>query len=270
MLNLNRAFQGKMDIINDLVLYVDESGDEGFKFSSNCSEWFVVGGIALTSQQSNEMIKTLKEYRDKYAPQKKISKLSFKEMTHLNRKNALSMLSIHKYIGLSSVFYKPKIDPADRMCTYPSMYFVGVKNIIERATWLTSQYKKNKVHILISTRNHIVTTDLQKYLFDTSINAHANLSYMNKLGVVALSTPENNEKLLLADYAAASIFQYLEKTGEARLTEQVYFDLYLKKKLYSSTHPKYGGVWGNGIKCTPTDQVLIENSGILEEGSHSI
>ncbi len=268
--NINPKYDGKIDLEEDLVAYIDESGDEGFDFTTKCSKWFVVGGVVTTFNESNNMLQSIKDYIAKHNPQKSINKMSFKELGHNQRKDVLTMVARNNYLGVCSVFYKPKIDPKDPMCTYPSMYFVAVKNLIERLSWIPQQFNKRRVHVIISNRNSIPVVNLKTYLFTNSVVADKNLTYFNKLGLVGLSTPQRINKLLLADYASASIFQCLEKTGEANIAEPIYFDLYLKKKLYSSNHSKYHGVWNNGFKCTPGDKDLIEHSGILEEGSHKL
>jgi len=269
--NLNPDFKGKFDINNDLVAFLDESGDEGFKFeTTTCSKWFVVGGIILTHNESNSMVNGINEFILKYCSNKPINKTSFKELSHNQRKNLLGILSKYNYQAISSAFYKPKIDPSNNLCTYPSMYFVAVKNLIERLTWVTNQFNKKRVHILISNRNSISSQNLQQYLFVNSINANKNLFYKNNLGMVCLSTPNNNNKLLLADYASSCIFHALEKTSEAQVVENIYCDIFLKGRMYSSNHKKYGGVWKNGFKCTPDDKGLIDYLGILEEGSGSL
>jgi hypothetical protein len=270
MANLNLNFNGEILPKEDLVAYVDESGDEGFNFSRpNHCKWFVVSAIVSSLDESNNMLQSLHSYMQKYKPTKRITKMSFKDLDkHNDRKNLLGMISKHKYLTTHSVFYKPNIDQNDPLYTYPSMYFVGIKNLIERLSWLTKQYNKRKIHIAISNRNSIPSINMQTYLFTTSVSAERNLTYFDKLGKVVLSTPHINPKLLFADYASYSMRVCLEKETEAQVVEPTYFNILLKDKLFSSNHPKYNGVWNNGIKCTPGNKQLIEYDGILNEGSH--
>jgi hypothetical protein len=265
--NINESFTGKFDFENDLYAFIDESGDEGFDFSKQCTKWFITSAIVMTPAESNEMLATLELFQTKYCQNSRIDKISFKDLKHNHRKNILGMLKKHLYLSTNSVFYKPRIDPDDRICTFPSMYFIGIKNLVERLSWLCNQYEKQRVHILISNRSNVDKDKLRKYLFETSFSAGKNMTYKSKLGVVSVSTPSNHPKLILADYSASTIFHALEKTSEAEVTEPLYFDIYLKGKMYSTNYEKYKGVWRNGLKCTPDDKSLIEYSGILEEGS---
>jgi len=271
--NINPYYKiAKIDLKNDLVAYIDESGDEGFKFAKNCTKWFVTSAIALSFPESNEMLKALNGFASKYCSNKKInSHKSFKDLSHGKRKNVLGMLKNHNYLTVHSCFNKEKIDPNDTLTTYPSMYFVGIKNLIERLSWITKQYGKDRVHILISNRNSIPSANLSKYLFKWSVRAARNMTYLDKLGCVSLSTINNHPKLLLSDYTASSMFQCLEKTGEANIPEKVFFEIFLKGKLFSSNHSIYKGVLKNGFKCTPEEcSDILYLDDILEEGTHKL
>lgn len=269
MLNLNPGFIGKFDQSSDLLGYIDEAGDEGFNFSSACTKWFAVGGIILTPNESTNMSNSLSTCAAKHFRTKSQNNWSFKDLTHQQRKSVLGSLAKHTYLGFGSVFHKPDIEPNDPLCTYPSMYFVGIKNVIERMSWAAAQLNKRRVHIMISTRNGIAAVNLKTYLFTNSIIAKRNLSYQDKIGVVSLGTPQVNPRLLFADYAASSLFQCLEKTSEANIPDTIFSDIYLKGRMYRSSHTGHEGVWSNGVKCTPGDKTLIEYGGILEEGSHN-
>lgn len=274
MQNINPNWNGAIDTTKDLVAYIDESGDDGFDFSKGCTQWFVASSIISTHENSNILFDKIKEFNAEKLPQRKFSKISFKDLSHSQRRVVLGYLknANANYLSINSAFYKPSINKDDPMCTYPSMYFIGIKNLIERISWLTSQYNKRCAHILISNRNKIKIEELREYLFVTSLAAGKNMAYTNSIGCVSLSSIENHPKLLLSDYSASTIFQALElKNDNSGVPETAYFDIFLKNKLYSSNHKNYSGVWRNGLKCTPDSQDLLYNkSGILEEGSHKL
>lgn len=269
MKNLNKFYKPNItDTSEDFYAYIDEAGTEGFDFDKS-EKWFIVSAIFSTLQHFEGMLETLDEFINEHGSGTRIKKLSFKKMRHNKRKIILGMLSNrHEYMTIHSAFCKPEINPDNNLCEYPSMYFVGVKNLIERLTWATSQYKKRRINIYISTRNHIASSDLEQYLFTNSIKANKNLMYIDRLGKVALGTPNTNRKLLFADYTASSMFRCLNFTTEANVNEPIYFNIFQKNRLFSSNHEKYKGVWSNGFKCTPSKKELIEECGILEEGTH--
>lgn len=271
MTNLNPNFNGGIDIANDILAYIDESGDDGFKFDKGCTKWFAVSALVTNYAEIQRMNNTLVTFKNKYKSQTTTySRLSFKNLSHNSRRDVLAMLSNHKYLSVHSVFYKPEIEPNDRICTYPSMYFVGVKNCIERLSWLAKKHNKKRVHILISSRATIKNDELSKYLFSYSVLAQKNLTYHEKIGQVSLNTEDNCPRLLFGDYCASAMRFCLEKTGEANMPESIYAEIFLKGKLFTSCHQQYKGVWNNGLKCTPNDQRYMEYAGILEEGTHEI
>ena len=266
--NLNSAFTGKIDIDHDLYAYIDESGVECFDFKKvGVSKWFNVSAFISKPNVVNQMVEYIDNYRQKRCIQKKIERMTAKELQHLQRKDLFIGLSRYNFITSHSLFYKPKIDPKDRLVTYPSMYFVGVKNVIERITWCTKQHVKRKTHVIISNRNNIKAQEIKDYLFDRAITK---LYYPERLGIVKLCNIDQNYKLLLADYSAFSLRMALEESGDPPATEPYYFDWFQKGKLYSSNYGEYTGIWRNGLKLYPADKTLITKSDILDEGSHKL
>jgi hypothetical protein len=266
--NLNSAFNGKIDFGNDLYAYIDESGDEGFDFNKNgVSKWFNVSALIASPNICNDMVDHIKRYRDTRLSQRSLERMSAKELRHSNRKDLFLGLSKYKFLKIHSLFYKPGIDPSDRLVTYPSMYFVGVKNVLERISWCTKQYNKNRAHVTISNRNSIKSEVLKTYLFKTSFKANTNLAYPEKLGNIKLCNFDHISQLLLADYSAFSLRLAFEETGNPPCSEPYYFQWFQQGKLYKSAHNKFGGIWSNGIKIIPSTEEFKEKCDILNEGS---
>ncbi len=266
--NLNPNYSDGIEIENDLYAFIDESGDEGFDFTkSGVSKWFNVSAFICKPQVAVLMVQRIEEYRNKRLPQRPIERMDSKELKHNQKQDVFISLSSFKFITTHSLFYKPKIDPKDNLVTYPSMYFVGVKNVLERISWCTNQYKKRRTHIIISNRNNIKAEDMQNYLFHNSVVANKNLTYQNRLGLVKLSNFNQKPQLLLADYSAFSLRKVFEEEGDPPSISPYYFDMFQKGKLFSSTHKKWRGIWGCGLKITPSDKSLIKHSGILNEGT---
>lgn len=269
--NLNPHFNGVINESKDLYAFIDESGDEGFDFSkSGTSKWFNVSAFVSEPSVSRKMVTHLKEYCSNKFPGKPIMKMDSKELKHNQKKDIFTSLSSFNFSTIHSLFYKPDINPKDSLYTYPSMYFVGIKNVIERISWLTKQYGKERTHLIISSRNSIKKVELKTYLFQNSVMANKNLTYMNKLGIIKLSTFDQRPQLIIADYVAYTLRMVVEKIGNPPTPEPYYFDMLQKDKLFRSDHKFYGGVWRNGLKCTPDNINLLRQSGILDEGSHKV
>lgn len=267
--NFNPHFNGSINESTDAYAFIDESGDEGFDFTKDgVTKWFNVSAIMMRPATARQMIQYIKQYRDKKCPTKELHRMDSKELNHNRKKDLFNGLSTYKFVTTHSLFYKPNIDPKDNLLTYPSMYFVGVKNVIERISWATKQFGINRTHILISNRSSIKKIEMKRYLFHNSVVANRNLFYTNKLGIIKLVNFDSKPYLLLADYAAYTLRVAVEEQGDPPKADPYYFDWFQKSKLFSSTHEKFNGVWRCGIKCTPDDKSLIQHSGILDEGSH--
>lgn len=269
--NLNLSFREKIDIEKDLFAYIDESGDDGFGFSNpGTSKWFNVSAFVSKPETAKKMIDEIRNYKKEYLPQKTIERMSSKDLKHNHKKGLFLTLAKYKFVTIHSLFYKPKIDPNDRLALYPSMYFVGIKNVIERITWCVKQSEKRRAHVLISNRNNIKSLELKEYLFKNSFLANKNLCYLEKLGIVKLTNFNLKPELLLADYAAYTLRFIFEEIGNPPAPEPYYYDMYQKGKLFFSEHPIYNGIWGNGLKLTPNERSLIHNGDILNEGTHKV
>lgn len=265
--NINPNYKDKIDESKDLYAFIDESGDEGFDFEKS-TKWFNVSAIMIKPHIAKQMLNFLKKYKNKKYPTKKMHRLDSKHLKHNVKKDIFNTLNEYDFLTTHSIFYKPKIDPRDRLVTYPSMYYVGLKNVLERISWATKQFNFRRAHVLISNRCSIKKEDVSSYLFEKSISANKNLFYLNKIGIVSLVNFNKKNHLLLADYVAYTTRVALEEQGNPPKADPYYFNWLQKDKLFSSDHDIYSGVWSNGLKCTPNDKSLIQQSGILDEGSH--
>lgn len=269
--NINIEYTGGINEQTDLVGFIDESGDEGFDFTKDgVTDWFNVSALICRPTVARSMVNYIRDYISKSKLTRPLHKMTFKQLRHETRRDLSAGLNRYKFLTTHSIFFKRKINLKNNLVRYPSMYFVGIKNVIERMTWCASQYKCSRIHIIISNRNAIRVTDLQTYLFVNSVNAKKNLWYKDRLGIVKLANFNQRPQLLLADYAAYTLRAALEKTGDPLVIQPWYFDLFQKGKLYSSNHKKWKGIWRCGIKCTPDDKSLIQHGGILDEGSHQV
>ena len=269
--NINPNYSENIDVEKDLYAYIDESGDECFDFSkSGASKWFNVSAIITTPAIFYQMIDEIKEYHSSKNLQRALQNMSSKELKHKQKKDVYNSLNPYSFITIHSLFYKPEIDPSDNLVVYPSMYFVGIKNVIERITWCVQQCGKRRGHVLISNRNRIKSDDLAEYLFRNSVLANRNLYYENRLGIVALSNFGSRIQFLFADYSAYTLRFVFEENGTPPRSEPYYFDMFQRGKLFYSEHPKYTGVLNNGLKVTPSTLQIINNSDIWNEGSHKI
>lgn len=273
--NINPNYSRTTDGYNcsqDFFAYIDEAGDENFdNTKQGYREWFTVSAFIVSKQNANMLLDILKNFSKAKLKDRPLYKMSFKELKHNQSVELFAQLSNIEYQTIHCIFHKPSlIENNHSACRYPSMYFYGTLDLLERISWLTKQEGKRKTHILISSRNHIKTTELEGYLFEKSLHSGSskNMIFPERIGQTSLSNSSNHPLLNLGDYAASAMYQTLNPKTSKLVVEKIFFDTLLKEKIFSSEHPKYKGIWGNGIKCIPEVKDKILYKDILEEGSH--
>src|SRR5688572_4539788 len=93
------------------VVYIDESGDEGFKFNGNgngggSSEWFVLSAVAVRAHNDITIMRTVAKVREQLGKRLNFA-LHFRNLTHEQRIPyvlALSKLSIRT---ITVLIHKP-------------------------------------------------------------------------------------------------------------------------------------------------------------------
>lgn len=67
------------------VVYVDESGDEGFKFDKGSSDWFVLSGIITSKASDIETVKLVDRVRSRVLRRTDQNPLHFRDLKHEQR-----------------------------------------------------------------------------------------------------------------------------------------------------------------------------------------
>ncbi len=246
---------------DNLVAFIDESGDDCFDTEKvGVSKWFNVSAVVTKPIIADQMLQYVENFNHK-----PLKNMSSKDLSHTQRKDLFSGLTKFSYKTIHSVFYKPEIGQAYKMNLYPNMYLIGLQNVIERITWCTKQFKRKLVNIFISSRNKVREEQIKNYIFNPSFRNSSSLYYPERIGAVNYLKTEEEFKLLFADYSAFTLNSAIENRGNPACPDPQYFKWFQKGHLYSSTHPKYGGVWGNGLKLVPDYSNIIEQNEILQE-----
>ena len=124
------------------MVYIDESGDEGFSFKPGCSEWFVLSGVVVRNSSDLEVVKLVDEVREQLnKPDRK--PLHFRDLKHQQRLPYIQRISSARLRVLSVFVHKPTIlepetfDERHRLYFYTSRYLLDdcpgyAKHIAER------------------------------------------------------------------------------------------------------------------------------------------
>lgn len=246
------------------VAYIDESGDEGFKFLADrkgSSRWFVLSAAIFRRENSLAPVEALKRVR--LLLNKPINTpLHFRDMRHEHRVAYVSELAKESMLTVSVHVHKPSIREPER---YQHgrflLYKYTTRLLLERVSWLCAERRSAggdaTVELVFSDRAAMSYEDLKSYLrllqkqAEHSDRVRIDWSAINPENVRAV----NHQKLAglqVADAVASSHF------------------FALNENLYGNTEPRYvqtlrrhvykcrGKKMGYGLKFWPEFSTLKE------------
>lgn len=147
--------------------YIDEAGDEGFDFARGSSEWFVLGGFIVKTQDDLDVVKLL----DRFRAQANIvpaSVVHFRNLKEPRRRFLVNMISQEPRLCASVVaIHKPSVVTS----TLPErdrMYFYATRLLVERLSWLcrdhSAQNPCDPIRLTFSHRTATAYADMRAYL----------------------------------------------------------------------------------------------------------
>jgi len=238
---------------SEFVVYVDESGDEGFKFldgERGSSRWLALSAVVVRKSNDLSLVALMKEARkilgkpDKYA-------LHFRDLKHEMRVPYASLIGAAPIKSVSILVHKPSIKNPENFQQEPhKLYRYLTRLLLERVSWLCRDNAKNngcKADMIFSNRSAMSYDDLKDYLNlllkTSAISNDINIdwSVISRDRVKAI----NHEKmagLQIADAVATSVFYAVNKTQYSQIEDRYLRSI--KKTLYRNK----GRVDGYGLK----------------------
>ena len=255
---------------NSFVAYIDESGDEGFKFlpaDRGSSRWFVISAVVYRITSRLEPIRIMREVREMLG--KPAGKpLHFRDLKHEQRLPFIRKISSAPARIVSVLIHKQSIAHIDVFQSEAHrLYRYASRLLLERLSWLCRDTRKpgegdGSVELIFSNRSAMSYDDLRDYLNrlkaqGTDQDVRIDWDVVHPSAVRAV----NHEKLAglqVADAVASSMYcaVNLSQYGEA---EPRYLDM-LRPLLYR--HSK-GNCLGYGLKIWPADL-----SSLLQQWPH--
>lgn len=236
------------------VVYIDESGDEGFKFSGDAvsSSWFVLSAAVFRKEYERDAVLAVRETRDLLKRGSSPSPLHFTDLKHEQRVAYLNRIMQARMWCVSVLVHKPSIyDQASFQSDRHRLYRYIVRYLTERVSWLCRDHARRGIgdgtaEIVFSHRRGMSYDDIRKYLQllesrDTTI--HWPAIDHRKISAVAHG---NRMGLQIADAVASSFFKALEpKYG---FTESRYVEI-LKPTIWR----REGNCRNYGVKIWPRE-----------------
>lgn len=243
-------------------VYIDESGDEGFKFLDNergSSRWLVLSAVILRQKNDMEAVTTAKLARELLnKPPKTV--LHFRELKHEQRVPLARLLGEMQARTVNVLIHKPSIPaPENFQQEKYSLYRYACRLLLERVSWLCRDHRKadegdGQAELVFSNRSAMSYDDLREYLTqlktDTTNDVRIDWSVINPQLVRAVNH-DQLAGLQLADAIATSVFYAVHKNIYGEVEER-----YLKL-IAPTIYRREGSIEGYGLKFWCSDKAEV-------------
>jgi hypothetical protein len=239
--------------------YIDESGDEGFRFredGSGSSRWFVISALVTRIKNDLEVVECLKDTRNLLNKPIK-HPLHFVDLKHEQRVPYARRVGNLPARSVSVLIHKPSIrEPEQFQNQKYLLYRYATRLLIERVSWLCRDYRNNDegdgtCDIVFSNRSNMSYEEIREYIQhlldrsgDLPQEVQIDRSAINPKQIHAVE--HSRLAGLQAADAIASSLHFAVKRNRYGETEPGYAQL-LKKTFYRHR----GEVQGYGIKTWP-------------------
>jgi hypothetical protein len=248
----------------EFVAYIDEAGDEGFKFQpgeKGSSRWFVLSAAVVRKTNDLLVVKVAREVRqvlgkpDKYV-------LHFRELKHEQRIPFARLISAAPIRTVHVMVHKPSIkNPENFQREAHKLYRYLTRLLLERVSWLCRDNSRDgdgSVDLVFSNRAAMSYDELKEYM-GVLLRQAANGGDVNiDWGVVSSNRLRavNHDQLAglqIADAVATSAFYAVNKSQYGEVEER-YLRL-IRNSLYRNN----GRLDGYGIKVWCDDDGAEKN-----------
>ncbi len=252
---------------SSFIVYIDESGDEGFVFNadgSGSSRWFVLSAVVIRQVNDLQMVSCIKEVREVLKKPPK-TPLHFVDLRHEQRVPYIRRIGNLPIRIVSVLVYKPLInEPEKFQNTKYLLYRYATRMLLERVSWLCRDQRRagegdGFAEIIFSNRSNMSYEDIREYLSLLLRQSEADPQKVQIDWTVIdpkrIRSVEHSKLAgLQAADAVASGFHFAVKVNRYGETEPGYLP-HVKKTLYRHQTQ----TMGYGIKVWPEDYATIKS-----------
>lgn len=245
--------------------YIDESGDEGFKFRKSfdeeaSSDWFVLAAFVTRKKTDLETVKIIDQARQEFKlhPRKHIH---WKKLKHPKKVRYTQMIAALQARLIAVCVHKPSLLEPEKFRDRYRLYFYAVRYLVERISWLARDRHNpvkwggdGTVELIFSNRQGMPYDELKDYLrlLEKQKQAGRDISIefdRVPVDVLKTQTPGRSMGLQLADAVAGAFFNAIERDKFGNTEPR-----YLKTILPVLYH--YGSSYhGYGFKIVPREAI---------------
>lgn len=238
-------------------VYIDESGDEGFKFDQpgkGSSRWFVLSAIVTREEADLPTVKLVDHVRQRLNKPPR-TPLHFRTMKHEHRLPYVDEIGKADLRTISILVHKPSIGDPEKFTTQPHLlYRYATRYLLERVSWLCRDYRRVPLgiaKILFSNRSCMSYDEIRDYLQrlrdrTNEFGVQIDWSFIDPAKIEA-HTHDSLMGLQIADAVASSHYMACELSPQG--FNEPRYTLMLKDVLY-----RHDGIaLGYGMKFWPRD-----------------
>jgi len=207
--------------------YIDESGDEGFKFRKSfdeeaSSDWFVLVAFITRTKTDLETVKIIDQVRREFKlhPRKHIH---WKKLKHSKKVRYVQIIATLQARLIAVCVHKPSLLEPEKFRDRYRLYFYAVRYLVERISWLARDRHNpvkwggdGTVEMIFSNRQGMPYDEMKDYLrlLEKQKQAGRDISIefdRVPVDILKTKTPGRSMGLQLADAAAGAFFNAIER-----------------------------------------------------------
>ena len=231
------------------VVYIDESGDEGFKFTSNnrSSSWFVLAAVVVRKCTEPDIVPLMRDVRAKLGKPDTFT-LHFQKLQHTQRIPLIHEISQAHLRVVAIACYKPDLNATRFLKHKHHLYFYLTRFLFERVSWLCRDYHTadnpgdGSAEIIFSNRSSMSYTEIKDYMRRLRTRGSNTAIYWPAIKpdqIIAI--PHRLRAGLQVADAVASGFWYAFETSPYGFTEDKYAKMLLRVAYkHKDSHNGYG------------------------------
>lgn len=251
------------------VVYVDESGDEGFQFQKGSTEWFILSAIVTEKAFDLPTVKLIDDVRAILKrPADDRSPLHFRNLKHEQRLPFLQKIGQSNLKALTIMVHKPSIKNVELFQERFKLYFYASRLLLERVSWYCRDTKipqmggDGTAEVHFSNRGGMKYSELREYINGLKLRSQYDDVRIDWNAINANQIDALSPKLMgmqIADAVASSFF-FSTQLNQYGFAEDRYV-----KMLQPICYHHRGRYNGYGIKVWPNEaETLIKNQPHLQ------
>jgi hypothetical protein len=201
------------------VVYIDESGDEGFSFGRGSSEWFVLCAVITKKANDLETVMLVDEARSQLGKRER-QPLHFRDLRHEQRLPLVARIAKADLRTICICVHKPSLSEPETFQERFRLYFYTARYLLERVSWYCRDHTTARdtgdgsAQIIFSNRSGMSYDELRTYLHELESRSHYSDIRIEWWAIrpeqIAAYPPARRLGLQIADAVAGSFYYAIE------------------------------------------------------------